>query len=604
MFELKSIERPSMHLNRHWVDYVTLNRKTANAVWLSKTERFRQNTSGSKYGDREYIVKLIEDLANSPYVDKKIYDFDAIYQKLMEKIEVVEDFNVNKMSLNDIRNGFMKYVWDHVVKEIRTKTFKTNKEASVTNFVDENEKESSGEDERLMSTSDILYRNGSLSDEFESVDYDKQRAKLDIIESLEVIQRYNESRFVTTKDKIHINSLRLLQNAIALERIKEESERIENMKGTIQKSHLKSVTSSNKSSGSLGIGDKSYFLGTLKTILHLDTIGERTLLKNFVKFYKAVDYLGVDIIWLDADKIVSPDYIQKLKSAIYDDSVVFVSEEDLQLLDANVNFHDYKVNGVRQGLESIKDLNKREIVNTFNDKNLLKINKIKASELRKISNLSKEMFDDYVSSNKHNSFVGASEGQKRDSDLLKNTVEYYQRVREVETTYLTRGFTLDNGEETKIIPGVLTGVSLAVINKSVDKFFDELLDKDFDRYQRLSLMAFDKYMPNYIFEGKKYKVEEDNNGFLYFNYTDEKGITYRRYITENLGTFKVSTQDNSPKIEMNKWLVNTKGFYVNKFVDGLVRSGKATAKVHYGNIKDGSAFILKDFEGKEIPVIL
>lgn len=604
MFELESTERPSMHLTRHWVDYVTLYRKKPNAVWLSKTERFRQNTSGSKYGDREYVFSLIEGLANSPYVDKKVYDFDAIYQKLMDKIEIVEDFNVNRMSLNDIRYGFKHYVWNPVVKEIKTNTFKSNKEASIINFVDENEKEASGEDERVMSTSDILYRNGSLSDEFEDIDYDEHRAKLDIIESLEVIQRYNESRFVTTKDKHELNSLRLLQNAIALERIKEESERIENMKGTVQKSHLKSVTSSNKSSGSLGIGDKSYFLGTLKTILHLDTIGERTLLKNFVKFYKAVDYLGVDIVWLDADKIVSLDYIQKLKSAIYDDSVVFVSEEDLQLLDANVNFHDYKVNGVRQGLESIKDLNKREIVNTFNDKNLFKINKIKASELRKISNLSKEMFDDYVSSNKHNNFIGASEGQKRDTDLLKNTVEYYQRVREVETTFLTRGFTVDTGEDTKTIPGVLSGVSISIINRSVDKFFDELLDKDFDRYQRLSLMAFDKYMPNYIFEGNKYKVEEDNNGFLFFNYTDEKGITYRKYITENLGTFKVSTQDNSPKIEMNKWLVNNRGFYVNKFVDGLVRSGKATAKVHFGNIEDGTAFIIKDFEGKEIPVVL
>lgn len=604
MFEFDTIERPSMNLNKHWLDYVSLYATKANPVLLSKTERFRQNTSGRATGERERVEKLIKELANDRAVDKKVYDEETIQMKLMEKIDSVADFDINRMNISDIWMGFRTYIWQYVGNEVRSTTYKKNKDMPEVAMIDDNEKETSGEDANLLSTSDILYRQGLLSDEYDDVGYDASSAKKDIIESLEVLNRYNKTKFITTKEKKQLNCLRLLQHEQAHRRLLAEKTRIESIKGSVEKSHLKTVTTSKKNSGSLGLGNKDYFNRTIDTILHGDLIGRRELLHTFLKFTKGMDYFNVDLLWIDADQIVQDDYIQKLKSLLYDSSLVFVSQDELDLLEGHLNFDDFKINSMRDEIAKSKEVNKRDIIDLFTVSNINKIKSIKATELRKISRISKEMINDYVEMIEKNPVLGLAETEKRDTALRAFTAEHYQRMREIEVGILVNGHTIDNGTSLKTLPGILSHNALTVINKSVDSYMSTLLDNDYMKYKEIMLAVGKKYTGKYHFEGKDYNIEEDLNGFYFFKYTDERGETYKRYVQEKVKPIKMTSNDSSIKVSIDKWLVNAKGFMVFKSVDGYLRPGRENVKLWHGSLDNGSAIIIQDVLGNTIPTIL
>lgn len=580
MFILETEEVPSMGLTKHIVDYILTPREGIR--YSSKAERFKHNTSGRSSGGRDIVMTAIKATLNKhPELAMTPED---VYHKILEKLEDSGlEFNVNKMRITDIDKYALKivnYTFRSIFQEIKKKNKKGEKEIELVTAEDR-----SGDETKKVTLEDEMFRLGMLDSGFEDErSFTEQDARVLLVQSLDHLKMFSDTIF-SQRDK-EVNALKPLQHVYAYERFHEEQERLERKNKDAMKDPRVSRVSNKKDMGaSIGLDYNTYFKQTLRMVLVEDyQTKERRLFRIYKDIMTALNRLNIDVVWIDADEVMTDEYIRKLKQALDRDRTICISEYDIEELDLNITAVDVKTDFVRDTLVK-SGVPQDKIPQCINRDVLDRIYQVKASEFRKLNMIISDIQHGYNVYTDSNKFATMNKGDKNVKDIQRNTPEYLDRERYVNTTLL-RGFSTKKKDEEIFVPGPFSDECLEIIKKVTTEFFDDLWLNDPMRALSLQQQGIDiiERTPKLKTDGNDF-VQYDN-GWYFFMQTDKP-------------FHEVKNENN--RLRMNKWLVNTKGFFVNKFVDALVREGEELEP--HSACKRGKfdMLIIKTFDGEVIP---
>lgn len=569
MFSLEVVKPPDMGLRKYIVDYINLPEE--GRFYESTAERFRENTSGYESGGYQFVNKTIK----SAFAKTKgslgalRITPDEIFIKLSDKLEFSStDYEIDRMEDGKVQNTVSEHI-DYLFKDLYGEVKKLKRDGkSTSNLVLENDQKSNSNGNKVKTTQAHLIQEGKTGiDDSDDFTFTKQDAIHLLIQSLELLKVYNDTVF-RNGDETY-NSFKLIQHTFAISRFKEEQNEVEaHGDEAMQNSSVSRASNKDDISGSIDMGYRKYFKQNLQKFLAEDAATERQLLSVFTDIAKACQRLSIDPVWLDADKIMTQEYIMGLKFLVNQEYTITISEYNFEQLNMQDTLPDLKLGFVRQELIN-NNIKAEEIPMCFNNNIVEKIKSVKASEFRKLATISNDIVLNYLDSKRKNQFIETRKTMKNKKSTLQHTKEYLARIRIAHNGVL-HGYSMYDAKKGDdfLVAGVFSPPSIEIINREIDAYLDKLLMEDTEKMFKLMDMV-EKVISN-----SSEPLISDGNGFLYTDTTDEKGNRYNKYFFITLSNEPFgSITDNNNVYHLDKWLVNEKGFIVSKFSDAFLVEG-------------------------------
>lgn len=584
MFNLEPVSEVSMKLRRRGVDFATTSSNPdkiqIESMEMSTEDKFRYKTSGLPYGGREQTLTAIHyAIGGTPYEDKSGFlktdgkqpsreanvshfariGVGGIYQEVLKKLEAnSSDFDQDTMQEKDMIMWIKQNIgW--VLQEINTKLRNGESEDFHLSYITEADQ---GESDENMITTDAFIMHADMSaHEEKDIDPDREyQAKLDLINALTFLKEFQETTLTGESTQ---NAIKLIQAHWAHDPFAQFQI---SMRDTKQEKDLSipQATAQSKLWGSLDLNPNNFIKTTIDNRLaEMIKLGQEYALEAYRLFAESCNTLNIDLVLLDADKIMEGNYINKLRQTLMYKKTAIVNEYDIEVMVTNPeDFSSLKMAHVSQLLAASTVLTKKK-----------KTDRRIKQEITSIS-LSKSIKDQIDEVNLFNfrnlnSIAGkVQEIHKKKAEVhvdpsnpnVQISKYHAERIKQIQTSLLVGVKQVKrNGLET-VLEGPLAEGPLKIINKEIDKFLEDIVITNYDLYCALSDSMVE------ISVGTKFEEKplEEKGGF--FRYVDDK----RYYEIEEEEPFHIDSGDK--KFKFKKWLLHSSGFLVSKYLDATTNS--------------------------------
>lgn len=568
-----------MGLRKMTVDVATMSSNPR--VYEDKESRFRFNTSGYTEGIRELIEKNISSwLRGQPNLHS---DTNEVFSRLLVKLEEAnEDFDPDINKTGDVRQYiFQNLNW--IKQEIYTEKENRKGDDYHDRFITEEDR--SSEETTQRTTEEELFHSGHYEEIDDDLYFDEQEARQLLVETLDLLKVCESTLMVSDTNKV--NALRFIQAELAHARYVEEEIKLEKTySDTGVDSQVFKAKRSFDLSVSYGLSVTSNFKHVLKKRISEDYISSGRLYTAYKNLLRACHKLTIPIIELDADKIMTDEYIRELRILLNRKNTVCITEYDLEEFEIEVTPIDIKKQELRKQLIE-EGVSPKRILHYFDENVLSDLSRLKASEFRKLDTIVEKVKHSDNLYKKEYKFANHREGDKHVNKIMEESEEFKRRVRTVHTTLLT-GYGYHNDKRGFVeLKGVFSEESLRHIKSSTTRFFNQMLFDDPEQIRKLYQLVQDK-----VIAPSQRKIVADGNGFLKY---EDNGF-YFHLISDEFG----ARGSENDRFIFNKWLINEKGFIVSKFLDAEAKVKEDLKVYRTPNQRGLEGLIIKTITGKMI----